>query len=1204
MKQLLKVLKQSDTVLFIGSGISAWSGLPSWAGAIKELANFLDASDLDSSLVKKEAEKGELIQAASYGLDRLTKEQMGEYIRNICRIGSAKPKEIHRNIVNLGPRFYITTNYDDLIEQSLRKWQPDRPFRVVTNRQLTETADLVRADGRDYVFKPHGDAGDLDSIIMSREQYGKLLPQGSRHAALDSLKTLLVSRPVIYLGFGLRDPDFLYLRDILHNTFKGGTRDHYAVIADVSEAESDFWRRHYGIHLVSYATKLETDGHEDHSKLLDMLDRLLEKKHDVLEPSFDPRMPESILALARHAARLMEVGKLRNELQLRVCAGRTNPTSTRKRDWPDRFDYFPIQKFLDHGPERTLLIGLPGAGKSYAVSRSAARLGEELNKLCLAEPFEPRSAVVPILVDLKMYRGNLIKLVNQSLPSSLTLDLLLKHFKVKVFLDSFNEMPREYLENGSAASDFAKFVAGLGKPSVVIASRTLDSLEGLGLSAYTLDHVDEKDVISELERVNVKVEGTFSHEVMALLQRPFYLRYVTSRAIQLPKEAQPKDFYRALLKNTNTAFKVHFNTEREIVKALARVAYDAIDQGEEAFALKEFLSTFESEDLGGESQIDAIEVANWLVSHSILVPYSGGRVAFIHQSVTEFLAASELARRYESNPDILKDRLTNLRWDQSLFLCLSLLPNTVGEEFLNDVIEADFTLGLRAAKYLEVGRDEVVARLLSEIPSRIRGKQPFERKMEIATAIGFGLPIKSIHEEHIRVLIALGDMIGAVGVQQLVELNGDEVKDELLRLLVDRCDDFNLCCNGVGSALKHFAVNSDVQKIVAWADSIEADLGPGPRTDDDAHGFIAGATEFLSQLELQVVRQSLLGEKAVAEISDFRMLLLCNILSDRHSPAALELAGELVLLGVQKATVSLYFIASYSKSRDELSWTSFSSDHVQRLISMMDAEDSWALAALECLCAARPDLAELVKREASSMSGIGQAALRYCVSPLDHDPVFRALEALLGMNNKERERQPVQILRRIDCNWAGRERLFVNLLRLRDARLASAIFGGTLPPSVSGLGNLEIGPIDYWLEWMMDARADDCDPWFLGQLGGLFGLHLPAENQEEFVREFNRQNSKFRQLLVDFVIPNLSDVSTDSFSEDAVSFLLADLDREEGVPEIRGSVLGSAATEEFATERLLPLLEGAKEPRMSKLKAILKHAGSRHNRRYIDQMSD
>ena len=1178
-----------------------WSGLPSWSKAIEYLARFLEAYGVNADLVRAEVERKDLIQAASYGLDRVNSQQLSEFIAELCQRGKAEPAEIHRKIVDLGPRYYITTNYDDLIEKSLRKWQPDRNFQTVTNTQLTEMAAITQTHASDYVFKPHGDVGSADSIIMSRQQYRKLLPQGERHGAMKALETLLLTRPVVYLGFGLRDPDFLYVRDSLQNTFTGGTRDHYAVIADVSEGERDYWRRHYGIHLVGYRTKPGPDGSRDHSELLALLDGLREKTGAVSGGGFGLGGSELVLALARHAGGLMGGEKLSRELQLRVHVEEENRGGRGRRAWLDRFDHSRVEGFLDGGPTRTLLIGLPGAGKSYAVRRSAARLAEALNKSCLAESFEPESVVVPILADLKMYRGNLVELVNDTLPLGLPFEVISKQFKVKVFLDSFNEMPREYLEDGTAESDFTKFAAGLGKSAMVVASRTADGLGGLGLATYTLDHVDEKDVASELERVNVKVTGAFSSEVMWLLQRPFYLGHVISGAVRLPESPHPRDFFRAFLGNVDKAFQERFNVDFEIGTVLTQVAYDAIDRGEEAFDLEEFVRTFRTDSACSTAGIEAIEVSNWLVSRSIFVPYSRGRVAFVHQSVTEYLGASELVRRYESNPRVLKEKLANRRWDEALYLCLGLVPKTVGEAFLDDVIEADFVFGLSAVKYLEVGRDEVVARLLAEIPGRRHELGSVE--LEIERAVAFHVPIGNAHEVHLRALIALGGTIGAVAVSRLVELKGEEVKDELLQLLVERRDDYNFCLEGVGAALMRFAVDSDVAKIVDWADSLEAESGrEAPAGEVD--GFIEGAAMFLSQLDLTVVRQGVLGEGADAEISPTRACLLCAVLQGQRSQAGLDLAGELVRRGFPEAAFSLHMIARFSESRDEFSWASFSAEHVLGLVSMMDAEDSWALPALQSVCARRPDLAELVEREAMGMSGVRQAALLHCISPEDHERVFRALDALIGMSEEDRQCEPVQIVERMECDWSGRESLLVDVLRLRNVRLARPMFGGSVPPTVPGLGNLDIGPIDWWLDWMTDEWTKDGDPWFLDQLGSLFGNHLSADVHEEFVSEFNKPSSKYRGVLLHIVIPALPDLNTDAFSEDAISFLLADLDYESGGRGYASNVLGSTATEEFVTKRLLPLVPGAKEARLSSLQKVLRKAGSRHDRRYFLEPSD
>jgi hypothetical protein len=255
MEQLKKVLAQEDTVLFLGSGISIWSGLPTWPGLIEELAVFIQNSGTDPSPIRAEARRGDLLQAASYGFDKLTQPQIGRFMQQACRYGMAKPHEIHRKLLSLGPRCFITTNYDNLLEEALRIWQPARFYRPpITNRHLTELSEVVHARAVDFVFKPHGDAADAESIILTREQYRQLLPDGERHAALESVKTLLVSRPVVYFGFGLRDPDFIYMRDLLSNTYRGGVRDHYAVMADISEPEIDCWRRNYGIHLIGYET--------------------------------------------------------------------------------------------------------------------------------------------------------------------------------------------------------------------------------------------------------------------------------------------------------------------------------------------------------------------------------------------------------------------------------------------------------------------------------------------------------------------------------------------------------------------------------------------------------------------------------------------------------------------------------------------------------------------------------------------------------------------------------------------------------------------------------------------------------------------------------------------------------------------------------------------------------------------------------------
>lgn len=1205
MEKLKQVLAQEDTILFIGSGISLWSGLPSWSGVIEELAKFVESAGGKADLVRAEAARGELLQAASYGFDKLTPQQIGDFIRAACRYGAAKPHEIHRKIVSLGTRCFVTTNYDNLLEEALRQWQPNRFYPPpVTNRHLTESPKIANARAIDFVFKPHGDAADSNSIILTREQYRMLLPQGELHYALETLKTLLVSRPVVYLGFGLRDPDFIYVRDLLANTYKGGTRDHYAIMADITEAECDYWRRNYGIHLVSYPTTTRSDGTKDHAALLTLLDSLLEPAPVVAGPvlsgaAAESCTPDLVLSLARHAARLARTPKATPEFAIRVHAESANQRNSGHYRQPDKFDHYPIDRFLDEGPERALLVGLPGAGKTYALRQAAARLAERLHQTCLSEQFDESSVVIPILVDLKLYRGDLAELVNQTLPPSLPFDEMTQRFQSKVFLDSFNEMPREYWESGSYEGDFAKFTECVGRSSLIIGSRTNDGLGKLGFPAYCLDEIDATTVTAELTRMGIDIGGRFDREVRWLLQKPFYFQFVTSGAVSLPKEAHPRDFYQSFFVNLERAFVARFGNSFGIEEALSIAAYDAINRGEEAYPLSDLLRALKrNAEAAGLADIDARDTANWLVSTSVLIPHIGGRIAFVHQSVTEYLAAKELARRYQTTPQILKEKLTLTRWDQALFLALSLLPPAQAEAFFNDVVNVDLALALNAVKYLEVGRDDVVSKLLTIIPERIDGLGPFERRIE--WLVESSLPLSDVHEPQLRDLMKLGNTIGAAAVKRLIAMKGPEIKDELLREFVEARSDYNYCCNGLACALQPFAAPEDVKKVIELAGSISDEVTPDS-DDNTVHGFTSGTAAFLAGVDIAVIKEEFLPSVQSAPVPVIHARILCNILWKQCSTAALELAGDLLLRGINKAATGIYFIASGSKTKHELSWASFSLEHLNRLIAIADGpnDGSWAIRALKCLCSGRPDLAEIVKVRAAEKSGIAKASLLYCAAAADAAPIFEALRELTSMSPEQRRQEPTHLLEQIEINWVGNEALFVQLLKLRDSHLALAVVKQVHGGRDCLLGELEIGPIEWWLDWLVDESDPSTRYWLKDRLSSLFASHVSKETRHAFVIEFNKAASKYRGVLADSILLKQIELTTEDFSADAVSFLLADLNHTEIINSWRGHLLGQIATEKFVAERLLPLVPEAKDFLLSNIQKVLRQAGSRHGRRYL-----
>lgn len=1191
MIKLKQILNQPDTIIFVGSGISLWAGLPTWSGMIEELAQFVEQGVGNADLIRAEAKKGDLLQAASYGFDKLTKQQIGEFIRVACRYGKARPHEIHRKIVLLGPRCFITTNYDNLIEQSLREWQPERFYRPpVTNRQLTETAEIVHARAIDFIFKPHGDAADSESIILTREQYRRLLPQGENQAALESVKMLLASRPVLYLGFGLRDPDFMYVRDLLANTYKGGVRDHYAIMADVQEQEIDYWRRNYGIHLVGYNTIEQPDKSRDHTPLLLLLDSLLERTEEQKKSTFDPESSDVLLALARHSAVLSRHPKQRPEFPIRV-----SPDGGRKKLLgfdAQRFNYGLVDKLLDAGPHRLLLIGLPGAGKTYSLHRAAAKIADELNSICLSGEFVKELIVIPIIVDLKLYRGDLFSLVDQSLPESLPLEELVKSYKVKIFIDSFNEMPREFLESGSYEPDFLDFVGRVGEAALVIGSRTTDGLSRLELPTFRIEYIEAEAVTAELARLGVNFEGRFSEEMFRLIQRPFYFQYIISRKIDLAHDAHPKDFYRCLFDNVSVAFNKRFGFNLDVQQALSNTAYAALDNGSEAFQVASLISELSGILVDGCS-IAPLEIINWLVSESILIPYTKGRIGFIHQSVTEYLAATELARRYTSDSRELKDKLSLRRWDQGLFLTLSFLSGTQVKSFLDDVVKADLALAINASKYIEVGRDEVVLELLNVLYD-LRSSEG-ELSTRVEGAIERGLQVSEIHEETVRKFIQFGDSLGGTAVSLLTSIKGASVVEEVIKLLFHNRHDFNFCINAV-DGLTQFVTEEAVFSIARFADEIQAQINSNSDIDEEHYsGFSMAVSLLVQELELSTVGQLLPAEIGERQANQYRVKLFCEILGEHATPEALSVAADLLLIGVEYAVEPIARIALFSGRDNKALLSGLTYAHAVRLQEFI--QRPCASDALKQLCRAQPEIATKVKIDALTKSGLLSALLLHCADPQDMEPVFYELARIADLTTDERRNLPLKLLEDIDIDWMGRELLFIRLLRLRDINLASAIVGNSFPVSLKNLGALDIGDINWWLEWMRDGLTIEDGSWFLFRLGDVFGTYTISQTRKFFIEEFNRA-SEFRHLILDYVLERL-DVTTDEISSEAISFILAELSRERSERGLGSSFLGAAATENFITETLLPLLVGAQDPLRKNLLNVLERAGARHGRRYL-----
>ncbi len=187
------------------------------------------------------------------------------------------------------------------------------------------------------------------------------------------------------------------------------------------------------------------------------------------------------------------------------------------------------------------------------------------------------------------------------------------------------------------------------------------------------------------------------------------------------------------------------------------------------------------------------------------------------------------------------------------------------------------------------------------------------------------------------------------------------------------------------------------------------------------------------------------------------------------------------------------------------------------------------------------------------------------------------------------------LLSDVPLDWNGREDLFINLLKLRNLDLALAILG-PFNTDRSLIGEVEIGDVDWWLDWIIDADH----PWFTYLLSVFFAGHLGGAKRSEFLHKFNHESGKHRQSLQQLLPRMFRDLSTEDLTPNAISYLLADLSRTERLGW-EGHMLGAIATDRFVEEKLLPLATSSASPAISQ---VIEQAGKRHGRRYITNVSD
>jgi signal transduction histidine kinase len=122
----------------------------------------------------------------------------------------------------------------------------------------------------------HGDADDIDTIVLTKKDYQKVIHSSPVYQA--SMAHIFAARTALFIGYGLKDLDLDLILGAHASLYKDYGRRHYAFFPDAGKVLTKSFSEHYNITIIPYSSK------NNHKELQLMMEEL-SKQVRALPPS-------------------------------------------------------------------------------------------------------------------------------------------------------------------------------------------------------------------------------------------------------------------------------------------------------------------------------------------------------------------------------------------------------------------------------------------------------------------------------------------------------------------------------------------------------------------------------------------------------------------------------------------------------------------------------------------------------------------------------------------------------------------------------------------------------------------------------------------------------------------------------------------------------------------------------------------------------
>lgn len=234
--KIQKAIRENTLVVFIGAGVSANSGVPTWGGLINQMACELN--------IKREIQQSEYLMIAQYYYNNCPK----YFFKNVKNFldGEWTPNIIHEFLFKeFNPQYFVTTNYDNLLEQTSNKLSI--PYTIIAQDNEIPTIENDNA-----IIKMHGDFRH-NNIVLKEDDY---LTYSENYRLMEVfIKSLFATNTILFVGFSADDSNVNQIYSWVNNILNKNQREAY--LLQIDEADNNYkLKKSYfnkkGIQLIYY----------------------------------------------------------------------------------------------------------------------------------------------------------------------------------------------------------------------------------------------------------------------------------------------------------------------------------------------------------------------------------------------------------------------------------------------------------------------------------------------------------------------------------------------------------------------------------------------------------------------------------------------------------------------------------------------------------------------------------------------------------------------------------------------------------------------------------------------------------------------------------------------------------------------------------------------------------------------------------------